>query len=194
MKEIKVEKENGKESNLNIDDMNFIVQKNKAKCIYKQKLWKRGKYGLHYDFPKKSFLFSVYFDWIKANDCKGFCLKHSNCNLYTLWKIPSIQNILFQSGIDYKMSKNKTELYSKTQNTIVGEVWLVKDFPLSLVTIFPLLNILSNENPIISKFTEFLKNGFLSYSSLFPIKTIFPVAFAIRAQIQFHRISLRFYS
>ena len=190
IKEIAIEKEKEKASLLNVDGTNYIIEKHKMKCKYQRKVWKKASYGEHYNFPKHGFLFAFYFNWIKANGCKGFCPKHSNCNLSVLSKIPLLNSILAVNGI--KCSKEKNTLSKKTENTITGEIWLGNKFPLSLGVILPLLDVLSNENPLLSKFIEFLKSSSITKQSLLPIKTVFPVAFAVRAQIQFFHISLKY--
>jgi hypothetical protein len=190
VKEITIEKEKAKTSLLNVDQVNYIIEKHKMKCKYQRKVWKKTSYGEHYNFPKHGFLFASYFNWIKANTCKSFCPKHNNCNLSILHKISPLNSILAGNGLKY--SKKKNTLSKKTENTIVGEIWLGNKFPLSLGVILPLLDVLSNENPLLSKFIEFLKSSSIVKQPLLPIKTVFPVAFSIRAQIQFLHISLKY--
>ena len=101
--------------------------------------------------------------------------------------------MLQAKGIEYRKTKEKHKLYTKSETKLAADLWLCNNFPLSLNDMLPLLEVLAKTNPLLSKFGDFLRRSELASSQLFPIKTVFPVAFAVRAQIQFLNISLSYF-
>ncbi len=194
LKEIKIERDGGgrkSTTTVTAGGRSFLVERSKAQCRYTTRCWRRANYGKHYDFPKKAYLFSGYFDWIKHGDYLKYCPRHKNCNFYTVWKVPGIRALMTDRESDYRLVKLKYhKLFTKSETKLAAELWLCNSFPLSLQTMLPLLDVLAKANPLLSKFGEFLKNSSLTGTQMFPMRTVFPVAFSVRAQIQFLNINL----
>ena len=179
---MKILKEISRTSKISIDGLSFLVEQNKVQCKCRSKTWSKCKYGLHYDFPKKDFVFGSYFDWIIKNQCSIYCPKHYNCNLSIISKIPLLKEIT--------KPKSNSVCISRNEN-ITCELWLCNNFPLPARSIFTLLDVISNNNPLLKKFNEFINIS--SSSTAFPVKTIFPISSSAKAQIEFSLITLKLY-
>lgn len=193
LKEIKIIKEKGCSSILSIDGMKFLVEKNKANCRYETKTYKKSlKFGKHYEFPKKALSFSAYFTWILKSGFSTHCLKHQNCNFSAISHINSIKTLLLKQE-KYSQILKKTVICKKVENKIFADLSICNNFPISIKTMLPLFEILAKFNPILLKFADFLKTTPFITNSILPIKTVFPIAFAICAQIQFNKISFQYF-
>ena len=85
--------------------------------------------------------------------------------------------------------------YKKESKEIQSDVWICKHFPISIDQFLPLLDIISDANPNISKLKQFIKSLPTSKSSNneFPLKVICPIFYTVKAQVNFANLSFKYF-
>jgi hypothetical protein len=82
-----------------------------------------------------------------------------------------------------KMSSQQKKLFKHYTKNIASSVYLCENFPLNLELLLPILDILSNVSPQISRLKDFLNRKNTMNRGSFPLKAYIPIFFSLNAVI-----------
>jgi hypothetical protein len=89
------------------------------------------------------------------------------------------------------MTVQQKKLFKHFTKNIVATVYMCDQFPLKLDQLFPILDILSNVSPQITRLKEFLENKNILNNNSFPLKAHILIFFSINAAVSIRNFKLQ---